>query len=310
MSTEPLVSIVVPFLDPLDFMFREAVESILGQTYGNLELLLVDDGSGRGSLGMAGEWVERDPRVRLLTAGRRGAAAARNIGIRTARGEYLAFLDADDLWMPDKLERQVAILREHPEVALTYCAFTYWFSWAGPGARADGPGPSCLPGHCVGRELEPPQIVRHYLHEQCIPGTGGMLLRRAVALELGGFDESLTWSEDQTLPYKIGLRHRVYISPERLWKYRMHPYSTTAMFERTLKRTSSHIVFLRWVAQQFREDRVLSRGLRWDLFEAQLRYRKRLLKEHVVNGPWKTRARRGIAGTLARARALLTVLMG
>lgn len=113
----PKVSVVIPAFNALRYLPR-TVDSALAQSFGDFEVLIVDDESTDGTA----DWVRTiaDRRVRLLEQKNQGAAAARNAGIRQARGEYIAFLDADDLWEPAKLERQVACLDARPEVGVVY----------------------------------------------------------------------------------------------------------------------------------------------------------------------------------------------
>ena len=117
----PVVSVVTIFLDAERFL-DEAVESILAQTFPDWELLLVDDGSTDRSATIAKEWAGRHPdRVRYLThpgGANRGMSASRNLGIAHARGGLVAFLDADDVWLPGKLAAQVQLAADHPEVAM------------------------------------------------------------------------------------------------------------------------------------------------------------------------------------------------
>src|SRR5262245_29749459 len=112
-----LVSVIMIFLDEKRFI-REAIESVLAQTYQNWELLLIDDGSRDGSGEIAqGIAAEHPNRVRYLEHPghqNRGMSASRNLGVRHAQGAYIAFLDADDIWVAKKLEQQVAILKSHP----------------------------------------------------------------------------------------------------------------------------------------------------------------------------------------------------
>src|SRR5215207_5031419 len=109
MSTKPLVSVIVVFLNAEKFI-EEALESVLAQTYDNWELLLVDDGSTDSSTEIALRYANRySGRVRYVEHPwhqNRGASASRNLGIRHAKGEYIAFLDADDVWLAHKLEQQ------------------------------------------------------------------------------------------------------------------------------------------------------------------------------------------------------------
>src|SRR3712207_5043688 len=132
MSSDPLVSVIIIFLNAERFV-EEAVESVFAQTYDNWELLLVDDGSSDASTAIAGRYAEEHPgRVRYLKHPRhqnRGMSASRNLGIGHAKGEYIAFLDADDVWLEYKLQQQVAILGSHPEASMVYGNTLYWHSW-------------------------------------------------------------------------------------------------------------------------------------------------------------------------------------
>jgi glycosyltransferase involved in cell wall biosynthesis len=107
MTLEPVVSVIVPVHNGKTFL-AEALESVLRQTFAALELIVVDDGSVDESAAIVRALP--DGRVRLVRQDHRGAGAARNRGVEESRGRYLGFLDADDVWMPDKLARQVAVL--------------------------------------------------------------------------------------------------------------------------------------------------------------------------------------------------------
>src|ERR687898_692015 len=130
----PLVSVIIIFLDAQRFI-REAIESVFGQTYSNWELLLVDDGSTDAGTDIALHYAGRYPqKVRYLEHPghqNRGMSASRNLGIRHARGEYVAFLDADDVWLARNLEQQVTTLGAHPEAGMVYGNTQYWYNWTG-----------------------------------------------------------------------------------------------------------------------------------------------------------------------------------
>lgn len=111
---DELVSIIVPVYNAEKYI-RETIACVAAQTYGNWELLLVEDCSGDGSLAEIGRCMEerKDSRIRLIRqASNAGAARARNRGLKEARGRYIAYLDADDLWMPEKLEKELAFMLE------------------------------------------------------------------------------------------------------------------------------------------------------------------------------------------------------
>jgi glycosyltransferase involved in cell wall biosynthesis len=114
----PTVSVIIPAYNVADYL-ASSVQSVLDQTYADFEIIIVDDGSRDATAAVATAF--KDPRVRLVRQANRGLAGARNTGIRLARGTYLAFLDADDLWHPDKLAAHVGLLESRPEVGVTFC---------------------------------------------------------------------------------------------------------------------------------------------------------------------------------------------
>ena len=130
----PRVSVIVPFLNEEKFL-QDAIESVLEQTYTQWELLLVDDGSTDNSTTIAKKNSKDYPDKVYYLAHEahqnRGVCASRNLGIARAKGECIATLDADDVWLPHKLERQVEILNTHPGAAMVYGTSQYWRSWTG-----------------------------------------------------------------------------------------------------------------------------------------------------------------------------------
>ncbi len=113
----PLVSVIIPVYNVKETL-REALTSVLTQTYASLEIIIVDDGSTDNSLAVI-ENID-DPRIQIHHQENRGLAAARNAGIHQAQGEFIAFLDSDDLWQPEKIEKQVTQLLSHPEVGVSF----------------------------------------------------------------------------------------------------------------------------------------------------------------------------------------------
>ncbi|MBT8087911.1 MAG: glycosyltransferase family 2 protein, partial [Gammaproteobacteria bacterium] len=113
----PKISVVIPAYNVAAFI-EDAINSVLGQTHRDFEVIVVDDGSPDDTASIVKRFD--DPRIRLVSQPNRGLAGARNTGIRCADGEYVAFLDADDLWRPTKLEEHVRHLDENPELGVSY----------------------------------------------------------------------------------------------------------------------------------------------------------------------------------------------
>jgi glycosyltransferase involved in cell wall biosynthesis len=112
------VSVIIPVYKVENYI-AATVQSVLDQTYENFELLIIDDGSPDRSVEICQQFT--DPRIRIIRQENRGVAAARNTGIRHAQGEYIALLDADDIWVPQKLEKHVEHLDNSPEVGVSFC---------------------------------------------------------------------------------------------------------------------------------------------------------------------------------------------
>jgi glycosyltransferase involved in cell wall biosynthesis len=227
MVEQPRVSVISIFLNAERFI-SEAIESVLEQTYHNWELLLVDDGSSDASTLIAKEYVRRFPgKIRYFEhAGHqnRGMSASRNLGIRQARGEYIAFLDADDVFLPEKLERQVAILDRHATAAMTYGPTLYWYGWTGTAGdiQLDRMGEL---GVTPDRIIEPPQLQTLFLaNGGCVPCTCALLIRRENLEVTGGSEDRFrNLYEDQVLLAKIILNYPVYVAGYSCDKYRQHP---------------------------------------------------------------------------------------
>ncbi len=116
-----LVSIVTPAYKAASYV-AETIRSVQEQTYGNWEMLVVEDGSPDDTWQVVARHAEADPRVKLVRQANSGPAMARQASLDHASGRYIAFLDSDDLWLPEKLERQLAFMREHSSV-ISYTAF-------------------------------------------------------------------------------------------------------------------------------------------------------------------------------------------
>jgi glycosyltransferase involved in cell wall biosynthesis len=235
MHSNPLVSVVVIFWNAERFI-REAIESVIGQTYSAWELLLVDDGSTDGSTVTARHYAGRySERVRYLehpSHANLGMSASRNRGIRDARGRYLAFLDADDIWFPSTLEQQVAILEAHPETAMVYGPIQWWYSWTGrpEDGRRDYIERLGVPPDAV---VQPPALLPLFLRDKAaVPS--GLLVRREPIERVGGFEDEFRGEyEDQVFCAKICLQAPVFASGRCWYRYRQHPDSCVLRGQRT-----------------------------------------------------------------------------
>lgn len=247
MSDTPLVSVVMNFFNGEKFI-REAIESVLAQTYEHWELLLVDDGSTDQTTQIAKEYAGRYPeKVRCFEHERhenKGMSASRNLGIARARGEHIAFLDVDDLWLPPKLEAQVAIMERDPEVGLVANPAMYWYA---DGAKK--PQPMTLPPGRLPVGAWIPKILESDNNVAC---PSAVLMRRSLAVKLGGFEESFRGRdqtvEDQVMWFKISLNSPIHFDPEIYLLYRIHP----AMFSKTIPISQKLLARVRlyaWLAE-------------------------------------------------------------
>jgi glycosyltransferase involved in cell wall biosynthesis len=157
-------------------------------------------------------------------------SASRNLGIRESKGEYTAFLDADDVWLPHKLREQVAILDAHPQAAMLYGNTEYWFSWDRDSASTQHDRVPRL-GIESSTLVRPPALLSLFLRGRiAIPCTCSVILRRETLQTIGGFEEQFEHMyEDQVLYAKVCLQAPVYVSDTCWDRYRQHPNSMCAI---------------------------------------------------------------------------------
>jgi glycosyltransferase involved in cell wall biosynthesis len=271
--SSPAVSAIIIFFNAERFL-SEAVESVIAQTHKDWELLLVDDGSADGSTTLAQGFAARHPdRVRYLEHPghqNRGMSASRNLGLANSTGDHVAFLDADDVWLPHKLAEQLEILRQDPTVLMIYGRTVIWYSWSGlpdDSTRDFVYGLGVTPDAAV----DPPALAIQLLRNEVqTPTTCNALMRRELFAQVGGFVETFRGIfEDQAFFIKACLHARVYVSGTRWALYRQHPDSCCAIAERDKTDFSSRLPLLRWIEQYFAEQQVtddnLLRTLRTEL---------------------------------------------
>jgi len=204
---QPLVSAIIPNYNYERFI-ADAIESALKQTYPYVEVIVVDDGSTDMSQTVTKNYEQR---IRSIRQENKGVAAARNRGVEESRGELLAFLDADDLWLPTKLERQVQLFLADDELGLVHCGVEEMTD-AGERIRLVLKG---MEGW-VAREL---LLLRQAV---ILGGGSGLMVPRRVFDAVGGFDQRLSTSADWDLFYRVAAKRKVGFVPEPLVRYRLH----------------------------------------------------------------------------------------
>ena len=213
---QSLVTVVIPAFNAERFLER-TLRSALQQTHRELEVIVVNDGSTDATALIAQRYAQRDPRVRVLSVPNGGVASARNVGLYAGQGEFVAFLDSDDLWHPTKVERQVAALTkaEGSDAAACYTLMRI----------IDVEDRIIRNGSGVGYSG---YIFTRHLFFRPVGNGSSLLVRRETALLIGGFDPS--WAarriggcEDLDFELKIAARHPIQAIRQYLVGYRAYP---------------------------------------------------------------------------------------
>lgn len=216
------VSVVVPTFNGAQFV-ADTLQAVLAQTQPDVELIIVDDGSTDTTL----EVVARvSPTAQVQCQANAEVSAARNRGLALARGRYVIFLDQDDIWHPDMLQRQVAWLDAHADHDVVVCPYQHW------PARADGsylPPDQAWPHRREGTDPEFTGWVYHQFLLDCWALTSGTLMRRQAVVAAGGFDEALGYSEDWDLWIRLSQRSRFALLRWPTVLYRQHPVQGSRM---------------------------------------------------------------------------------
>lgn len=202
------VSVIIPTYNYGRFI-AQTIDSALGQTLPPREVIVVDDGSTDSTPEILARYGER---IRVIRKQNGGVAAARNTGAEAAAGDLLAFLDADDIWLPQKLERQVQRFEEEPTLGLVHCGMQW----------IDAEGNPTGEGLVNGMEGWVAEEMLRFRRTTIIAPGGTTLVPRRIFQELGGFDPRLPPSEDWDFSYRVASRYKVGFVPEALLLYRLH----------------------------------------------------------------------------------------
>jgi glycosyltransferase involved in cell wall biosynthesis len=210
-GTAPTISVVMPVYNSQGYL-AAAVESILAQTFSEFELVAVDDGSTDGSLATLERLASGDTRIRIISRPNTGIVGALNDGLTAARGELVARMDADDVAMPDRFERQLHHLSAHPDCVAVGSAVL----------RIDPDGdPICI---------QPWALAHEEIDRLLLAGGGGLahptaMIRTAAIRQVGGYRREYEWVEDKDLWLRLAEIGRLANLPEPLLKYRLHENS-------------------------------------------------------------------------------------
>lgn len=236
--SELQISVVIPTRNRAQYLVQ-ALESVFAQTYQPAEIIVIDDGSTDDTRTQLSDLIDAK-KIRYVFQQPKGVSAARNKGIESALYPYIAFLDSDDLFLPTKLEKQIKLFENQPELGFVHCCFSKFTDQGRDLGTRDTSRHS-------GRIY--PQILLEWSVLMAMPC---MLARTEAIRNVGGFDESMIWAEDMDLWRRMSRRYEVGVVDEVLVRVRVHASSTT------FERSSGISGFERFLEKAFQEDPQLS----------------------------------------------------
>jgi glycosyltransferase involved in cell wall biosynthesis len=272
MNNQSLISIVMIFLNAEKYI-EEAIESAIAQTYAHWELLLIDDGSTDRSTEIAHRYVEQYPdKIRYFEHEghrNRGMSASRNLGIANSKGQYISFLDADDLWTSPKLEKQVGILDTQPETAFVCAPAKWWYGWT---EKLEDSQRDFVQRFDIELDtvVRPPTLLLLFLQDEWA-SLCDILVRREVVEAIDGYETSFRGMyEDQAFHAKLCLDSSVYVSSECWYWYRQHSEACTATAHKVKRgHAIARKTFLYWLEKYLSQQGCQHREL-WQVLQKEL----------------------------------------
>ena len=225
---ELMISVIIPTYNAAAYIY-EALDSVLAQTYKDYEIIVIDDGSTDDTK----ELIEvHYPAVKYFYVENNGVSAARNLGIVKAQGEFIAFLDADDMWLPEKLEKQLTVFGADESVGLVFTE-NYFFNDQG------------LSGFTNKKSrLMRGDIVKNiFLNSYAVTST--VMVRKSVFKQVGLFEEELSVAEDDNMWMRIAMKFGVELIDECLVMYRMTAGSLSSNFDSIVSGVERHLELLK-----------------------------------------------------------------
>ena len=250
----PLVSVIIPFLNGGHWL-AEAIESVISQSYPHWEAILIDDGSEEETTNIAKGYSHRYPEKIIYTdhSGHinKGVTISRNTGIGLSTGSFIAFLDADDRWLQEKLLYQVELFKQHPTAEMVCESSQFWYSWS----NAKEEDVIVNIGVEPDRLYHPPELIKslYPLGKGAPPCPTGIMIKKEAFNRSGGFEESFAGVyqlyEDQAFLSKIYLHENVYVSgtPNNLYRKRPGSLTESANDEKHYKKV--RLFFLNWLKE-------------------------------------------------------------
>ena len=241
-------SVIIPVYNGSLFL-EDAIKSVLSQIYRNWELIIVDDGSNDKSLEIANSYVSKYDKIRVFQhdgGENKGVSSSRNLAISKSNGNWISLLDADDTWLPEKLDREAQIILAHPKVIFLY-------SKAKRVYEAGFPESSETPLYGVGKNGE---IILPFIKllSGIIVSTSAVSFNKEIFLKCGGFDQTMKFSEDTLLFHQLMEFGNVFCLEDVLSTHRLHSLSVVSNTSQEIRIISRFIVYEKLILRVRKEN--------------------------------------------------------